>query len=91
MLSLPGGVSKKVLRLAAVIAVGVAASGCSTVPSWVDPTSWLGPDVPAQADASGSSAYPDLSNVPAKPATPSTGPLMKLPSHPSAPRFRAPD
>ncbi len=72
MLSLPGGVSKKVLRLAAVIAVGVAASGCSTVPSWVDPTSWLGPDVPAQADASGSSAYPDLSNVPAKPATPST-------------------
>ena len=72
MLSLPGGVSKKVLRLAAVIVVGVAASGCSTVPSWVDPTSWLGPDVPAQADASGNSAYPDLSNVPAKPAAPSS-------------------
>ncbi|MBU6444987.1 MAG: OmpA family protein [Alphaproteobacteria bacterium] len=72
MLSLPGGVSKKVLRLAAVVAVGVAASGCSTVPSWVDPTSWLGPDVPAQADASDNGAYPDLANVPAKPATPST-------------------
>jgi outer membrane protein OmpA-like peptidoglycan-associated protein len=71
MLSLPG-VSKSVLRLAAVIVVGVAASGCSTVPSWVDPTSWLGPDVPAQADASGDSAYPDLSNVPAKPAAPSS-------------------
>ena len=72
MLLLPGGASKKVLRLAAVIAVGVAASGCSTVPSWVDPTSWLGPETPAQADTSGSGAYPDLANVPAKPAAPST-------------------
>lgn len=57
---------KALTRVAAVMLVGAAVSACSTVPSWVDPTSWMGPDVPDQAQAS-NDTYPDLSKIPSAP------------------------
>ena len=65
------GVSNSLLRVAAVLLIGVALSGCSTVPAWVDPTTWLGPDVSGQAQAD-DGQYPDLSNMPDRPAPAST-------------------
>src|SRR5579871_6800678 len=55
--------TKLLLRLAAVIAVGVGASACSSVPAWVDPTTWVdnGPADQGQA--------PDLADIPGKPAS----------------------
>lgn len=66
------GVSKAFPRLAAAMLVGVMAGACSTVPSWVDPTTWIGPDVPDQSAAAGDQAYPDLADMPDKPAPAST-------------------
>ncbi len=57
---------KALTRVAAVMLVGAAVSACSTVPSWVDPTSWMGPDVPDQTQAS-NDTYPDLSKIPSAP------------------------
>ena len=67
-----GGVTMTLLRLAALALVGIGASACSSVPGWVDPTTWIGPDVPAEAAAADSAQYPDLSDIPAKPAPAST-------------------
>jgi outer membrane protein OmpA-like peptidoglycan-associated protein len=39
-----GGVSKPLIQIAAIVAIGVGASACSTVPGWVDPTTWIGGD-----------------------------------------------
>jgi outer membrane protein OmpA-like peptidoglycan-associated protein len=49
---------KLVLRLAAVVAVGVGASACSDVPDWVDATTWFNDGTKA----------PDLADIPQKPA-----------------------
>ncbi|MDE1939547.1 MAG: OmpA family protein [Alphaproteobacteria bacterium] len=61
---------KDLLRLAAVFAVAVNASACSSLPSvpdWVDPTTWLGDDSSnAASDSNGQT--PDLANLPDKPA-----------------------
>lgn len=65
------GVPKAPLRIMAVLAFGIWLSGCSTVPSWLDPTSWLGPDVSNEAQAD-SGQYPDLSNMPNRPQPAST-------------------
>lgn len=65
------GVSNSLLRVAAVLLIGIGLSGCSTVPTWADPTSWLGPDVSGDAQADGGQ-YPDLSNMPDRPAPVST-------------------
>lgn len=59
----------KLLRLAAVLTVAMGASACSTVPDWVDPTTW-GSDTPApQSD---NAQTPDLADIPNKPAPAST-------------------
>lgn len=65
------GTSNSLLRVAAVLLIGIGFSGCSTVPTWADPTSWLGPDVSGEAQADGGQ-YPDLSNMPDRPAPAST-------------------
>ncbi len=39
-----GSVSKPLVRVAVVAMIGAALSACSTVPGWVDPTSWVGGD-----------------------------------------------
>lgn len=67
------GVSKAFPRLVAVMLVGIMASACSTIPDWVDPTSWFGPDVPDRADTASDSPYPNLADMPDKPASTSTG------------------
>jgi len=72
MASADSGVTKSLLRVAAVLLIGVGLSACSTVPNWVDPTTWMGPDAPDQAQAD-NGQYPDLANMPDKPKTPSTG------------------
>jgi len=57
--------TKILLRLAAVLAVGVSAAGCSSVPDWIDPTSWVGDNSAQTADDSGQE--PDLADIPSKP------------------------
>ena len=36
--------NKNLLRVAALLLVGFAASGCSSIPDWVDPSTWIGDD-----------------------------------------------
>ncbi|MBV9332229.1 MAG: OmpA family protein [Alphaproteobacteria bacterium] len=53
--------TKLLLRLSAVLALSLGASACSSVPGWVDPTTWM-------ADSSSDSGQPpDLADIPAKP------------------------
>lgn len=62
---------KALIRVAAVMLVGVGLCACSTVPDWVDPTTWMGPDVPDQTQAD-NGQYPDLSKIPNRPNSTST-------------------
>ena len=55
--------TKLLLRLAAVIAVGIGASACSSMPDWIDPTTWAD-DGTQTADGQA----PDLADIPGKPA-----------------------
>ena len=57
------------MRVAAVMLIGAGLSACSSVPGWVDPTTWMGPDTPAEAD---NGQYPDLSTIPDRPDTASS-------------------
>jgi outer membrane protein OmpA-like peptidoglycan-associated protein len=59
--------TKLLLRLVAVAALGVGASACSSVPDWVDPTTWM--DNSPQDTADNGGTAPDLADIPAKPAT----------------------
>jgi outer membrane protein OmpA-like peptidoglycan-associated protein len=56
----------QLLRIAAVVAVAAGASACSSVPDWVDPTSW-GDD-----SASSNAQAPDLADLPSKPTQQTT-------------------
>jgi outer membrane protein OmpA-like peptidoglycan-associated protein len=56
--------SKMLPRLAAILAVGLGASACSSVPNWVDPTTWF--DGSPQTTDDGGQA-PDLADIPNKP------------------------
>jgi len=38
------GVTKPLIQIATVLMIGAAVSACSSVPGWVDPTSWIGGD-----------------------------------------------
>ncbi|HEV2560806.1 MAG TPA: OmpA family protein [Rhizomicrobium sp.] len=79
-----GFYSKTFARIAAMLVVGAALSACSSVPDWVDPTTWVGSDdsanaseLPADqsadADQSGeSSDQPDLASIPDRPEASST-------------------
>jgi outer membrane protein OmpA-like peptidoglycan-associated protein len=61
------------LRAAAVMLVGSSLSACSSVPDWVDPTTWLGPDTSDQGQGQADNGqYPDLSKVPEAPKPAST-------------------
>jgi len=57
--------ARLLLRFASVVAVGVIASACSSVPDWVDPTTWLSDKAPAED----SGKAPELADIPGKPAT----------------------
>lgn len=46
-----GSVSKPLVRIAAVLMIGAAVSACSSVPGWVDPTTWVGGDDSSSASA----------------------------------------
>jgi outer membrane protein OmpA-like peptidoglycan-associated protein len=41
--------SQVLFRVSAIVIVAAAASACSSVPDWVDPTTWIGDDTPAPA------------------------------------------
>jgi outer membrane protein OmpA-like peptidoglycan-associated protein len=73
-------VTKFCARLGLVAMVTVGTAGCSSVPDWVDPTTWVGggddsqtalPSQEQDADAQ-SGETPDLAAIPDKPAAPST-------------------
>ncbi len=80
--------NRTVLQVAALLLVALAASGCSSIPDWADPTTWVGDDTSTAtaapppnvssdegqtvAEASDNGQYPDLANAPQKPAAPST-------------------
>ena len=55
---------KMLPRLAAILAVGWSVSACSSVPDWVDPTTWFDGS-PRTADEGGQA--PDLADIPNKP------------------------
>jgi hypothetical protein len=74
-------------RVASPVLLCAVLGACSSMPDWVDPTTWLGGDSQPSADqsvnpgsdtdaaASGESSTgqtPDLADIPAKPAPPST-------------------
>ncbi len=61
----------KLWRLAAVLAVAMGASACSSVPDWVDPTTWMGDSTPP-AQGADDGQTPDLADLPAKPTPQST-------------------
>jgi outer membrane protein OmpA-like peptidoglycan-associated protein len=82
-----GDMNKTFLRVAAVLVVAAGASACSSVPDWVDPTTWTGDDNttaqpfpadesanqgPTVAEASDNGQYPDLANTPDRPGAPSS-------------------
>jgi outer membrane protein OmpA-like peptidoglycan-associated protein len=72
-----GSWSKSIARLTAVIVVAAGASACSSVPDWVDPTTWIGDsqsasDSDAQTTDNGDAQTPDLASIPDKPDAPST-------------------
>lgn len=65
------GMRKFGARLAVVAMVGLGASACSSIPDWVDPTTWIGGGGPSDNEqAAGES--PDLASLPDRPAPSST-------------------
>jgi len=77
--------SKFIARASVVLGVAMGASACSSVPDWVDPTTWVGgsdsdqtaaPDDQGQQTADNTQT-PDLSTIPDKPQTPSTADEQK--------------
>jgi flagellar motor protein MotB len=80
--------SKYLVRTGAVLVVAMGASACSTVPDWVDPTTWIGgdsdtadqtapPDQTADNSQAANAQTPDLSTIPDKPQAPSTSDEQK--------------
>jgi len=79
--------SKYIVRAGAVLVLAMGASACSSVPDWVDPTTWVGSDsdqAPAdqglpsdQQTADNTTQTPDLSTIPDKPTAPSTADEQK--------------
>lgn len=57
--------ARLLVRVAGVVALGVIASGCSSVPDWIDPTTWLSDKAPAED----SGKAPELADIPGKPPT----------------------
>lgn len=84
---------KLFIRLGAVLVLAFGASACSSVPDWVDPTTWIGGDnsqasapPPAQtadngngqaSTDNGNGQTPDLSTIPEKPEAPSNADEQK--------------
>ncbi|HWU26017.1 MAG TPA: hypothetical protein VN154_06395, partial [Rhizomicrobium sp.] len=81
--------SKSVVRVTAVLVVAMGASACSTLPNWVDPTTWIGSDQAPTDQTSNdqtneqggqtadNGTTPDLSTIPDKPQAPSTADEQK--------------
>lgn len=87
------GFSRSVARVAVVLVVAAGSSACSSVPGWVDPTTWFGDDqasnTPADQTAAENSQTPDLADVPSKPAPASTADEQKQVADFSPPTKRA--
>jgi len=80
--------SKYIVRAGAVLVLAMGASACSSVPGWVDPTTWVGgsdsdqaqadQNLPAdQQTADNATQTPDLSTIPDRPNAPSTADEQK--------------
>ena len=57
--------ARLLFRVVGVVAIGVAASACSSIPDWVDPTTWVSDKPPPAQNGSA----PDLADIPGKPPT----------------------
>ena len=70
-------------RVAAVVVVTAGTGACSSMPGWVDPTTWVGGSDKDASDASPDSTAadnaptPDLASIPSKPAAPSSSDEQK--------------
>ncbi|MGD0190073.1 MAG: OmpA family protein [Rhizomicrobium sp.] len=60
---------KALARAAAIAVVAIGASACSSVPTWVNPTNWVGG---SDDTTTANGQTPDLASIPDKPAVPST-------------------
>jgi outer membrane protein OmpA-like peptidoglycan-associated protein len=77
-----GGRTRSLARIAALLLVSGAAAACSSIPDWVDPTTWIGGDSKTSddqsSDASADKAQtPDIAAIPDKPTPPSTSDEQK--------------
>lgn len=70
---------KLLTRMAVVVLMAAGAGACSSIPGWVDPTTWVGGDDQDASQDSGSdnAQTPDLASIPNKPAPPSTSDEQK--------------
>jgi outer membrane protein OmpA-like peptidoglycan-associated protein len=62
---------KILARVAVIGMVAVGASACSSVPDWVDPTTWIGGGGPSDNEHAAGET-PDLASIPDRPAPAST-------------------
>jgi outer membrane protein OmpA-like peptidoglycan-associated protein len=73
--------SRSIAKAAALMLVAAGVTACSSVPSWVDPTTWIGGDDKAaqtpDETAAENSPTPDITSVPGKPPPPSTSDEQK--------------
>ena len=77
-----GGRTRLLVRMAALLLVSGTAAACSSIPDWVDPTTWIGGDSKTADDqsadaSSGTAQTPDIAAIPDKPTPPSTSDEQK--------------
>ncbi len=74
-------VSKSLARISTVLLLAASAGACSSLPGWVDPTTWIGGDSKTASDQNEQTAEngqtPDIASVPDKPAPASTAEEQK--------------
>ena len=79
------GRTRLLARVAAPILLAASLGACSSIPDWVDPTTWVGgssqatseqtppnPDAAENSNSQDATQTPDLASIPPKPAPPST-------------------
>jgi len=65
------GMKKLCVRLGVIGMVAFGASACSSIPDWVDPTTWIGGSGPSDTESSPGET-PDLAAIPDRPTPTST-------------------
>jgi outer membrane protein OmpA-like peptidoglycan-associated protein len=70
------GMKNVCARVAVIGMVAFGSSACSSIPDWVDPTTWIGGSGPSNSEADAGET-PDLASIPDRPAPASTADEQK--------------